>query len=292
MQTTLTPIRNDEGKVVEVVGIDSDITETKKAQIKISEQNLEIKKSLEYAQRIQKSVLPMPIFIDSIFEKYFIFYKPRDIVSGDFYYVSYNGTKTLLIVADCTGHGIPGALMSILGSLAIQNTIASIGFENLPNFFEHLNAHVNQILHKYSSNNSSIDSIDLAACSVDFKNKTLEYIGANIPLFIYKSSSQRLNRIKPSKSSIGTFTFDSTQLTVHNFRFDIGDRFFLATDGFIDQFGGRENKRLKRDGFTELMEQLNKDEFSNFSQNLDNFLSQWMGNNEQIDDILVFGFEI
>lgn len=292
LQTTLTPIRNDDGNVVEVVGIDSDITETKKAQIKISEQNLEIKKSLEYAQRIQKSVLPMPIFIDSIFEKYFIFYKPRDIVSGDFYHVSFNGNKALITIADCTGHGIPGALMSILGSLAIQNTIASVGFENLPNFFENLNSNVNQILHKYSSTNSSIDSIDLAACSVDLKNKTLEYIGANIPLYIYKSSNQRLNRIKPSKSSIGTFSFDSNQLTVHNFRFDKGDRFFMATDGFIDQFGGRENKRLKRQGFTELMEQLNKDEFANFSQNLDNFLSQWMGNNEQIDDILVFGIEI
>lgn len=291
-QTTLTPIKNEDGEVYQIVAIDSDITEYKKAELKILKQNEEIKKSLEYAQRIQRAILPMTIFIDSLLENYFIYYKPRDFVGGDFYYFYYKNDKIFCALADSTGHGIPGALMSILGSLAVQNTINQYGIEDLQVFFKKLNHQVNSILHKYSEKSTTFDSIDIGVCIIDPKNKSIDFAGANIPLFLYDFSQQKVIKIKPTKTTIGTFDLEEKNITVHKIFYKNYDRIFLATDGIFDQFGGRDNKRLRTDGFITLLEQLNKDEFSNFYINLDNFLKNWMGQNEQIDDILIIGIEL
>ena len=292
VQTTLSPLKDKTGAVVEVVGIDADITEVKNAERKITEQNLEIKSSLEYAGRIQRSVLPMPIFVKAIFDKHFIFNKPRDIVSGDFYFVHYKNNKAVFALADSTGHGIPGAFMSLLGSMALKIVVSNSLNYDLNIILNNLNNEIIRLLHQRGHKKGSIDSIDMAFCVFDFEKNTLDYAGANIPMFLARKNSEEylINRIKPSKATIG-YDNISKLFTVNSFKLEKNDRIYLATDGLADQFGGFNNKKLKRKGITELLENLNTLPIEEQEDALDVFLSQWMGSNEQVDDIMVIGIE-
>ncbi|MBN2662561.1 MAG: PAS domain S-box protein [Bacteroidales bacterium] len=292
VQTTLSPLKDKNGAVVEVVGIDADITEVKNAERKITEQNLEIKSSLEYAGRIQRSVLPMPIFVKAIFDKHFIFNRPRDIVSGDFYFAHYIKNKAILALADSTGHGIPGAFMSLLGSMALKIVVSNL-LNYDPNIvLKKLNNEIIRLLHQRGHKKGSIDSIDMAFCVFDFEKNTLDYAGANIPLFLARKNAAEylINRIKPSKATIG-YDNISKSFTVNSFKLEKNDRIYMATDGLADQFGGYNNKKLKRKGITELLETLNTLPIEQQEGELDVFLTQWMGNNEQVDDIMVIGIE-
>ncbi len=293
VQTTLTPLKNKKGQIIEVIAIDADITDIKKAEKKITEQNIEIKSSLEYAGRIQKSVLPMPIFLKAVFEKYFIFNKPRDIVSGDFYFLHYNTDKSILAVADSTGHGIPGAFMSLVGTMALKIVLTDLNTFNLNTILKRLNNEIIKFLHQRGDTKGTFDSIDMALCSFDFNNNTLDYSGANIPLYLSrkdKNDKYKISRIKPTKATIGYDTLKEN-FTIHSFNIEKGDTIYLASDGFPDQFGGDENKKLKRKGFMQLLENTSKLKIEDQEEALSNFLKKWIKSNDQIDDILVVGIK-
>jgi len=292
VQTTLTPLKNKQGEVIEVVGIDADITDIKKAERKITEQHLEIKSSVEYAGRIQRSVLPMPIFIKAIFEKYFIFNRPRDIVSGDFYFTHFYNNKAIFALADSTGHGIPGAFMSLLGTMALKIVVTNLDKYEPSGLLENLNNEMIRLLHQRGHKTGSNDSIDMAFCVFDFEKHTLDFAGANIPLFIARKNTDAysINRIKPNKATIG---YDSLKkaFTVKSFKLENGDRIYLTTDGLNDQFGGINGKKLKRKGVVELLEQINKLDIEEQENALDTFMNNWMRKNDQVDDIMVVGIE-
>ncbi len=292
LQTMLSPIKDKEGNVIEIVAIDSDISEIKEAEQKIAMQNNEIKSSLEYAGRIQRSVLPLPIFINAIFEKYFIYNKPRDIVSGDFYFVHYQNDMGILALSDCTGHGIPGALLSILGTLAFKIVMSKTNSYNPAIILKLLNTEIIKLLHQRGAKDESFDSIDTALCVFDFKNDTVEYSGANIPMFLARLEDEKytINRIKPNKATIG-YDMLTTTFTVHSFKLNKGDRIYLSSDGIADQFGGLQNKKLKRKGFVSMLEQISQRSIEEQYEATDQFLREWMGANEQIDDMLLVGIE-
>lgn len=292
LQTTLSPIKNEEGEIVEIVAIDTDITETKNAEQKILQQNQEIKSSLEYAGLIQRSVMPLPIFIDAIFEKNFVFNRPRDIVSGDFFFVHYHNDVSILAIADCTGHGIPGAFMSLLGTMAMRIVVSRTKSYNPNILLNMLNGEIIKLLHQRGRKNETIDSIDMALCVFDLKNDILDYSGANIPLYLARKLEDKysINRIKPTKATIG---YDSLkeQFTVHSFKLNKGDRLYMSSDGLGDQFGGIQNKKLKRKGFVEMLEFINSIPFNQQNEALENFLDRWMGSIDQIDDMMFIGIE-
>ncbi len=292
LQTTLSPIKDKEGKVIEIVAIDSDITETKDAEQKIYQQNQEIKSSLEYAGLIQRSVMPLPIFIDAIFEKNFIFNRPRDIVSGDFFFVHYDNDISVLALADCTGHGIPGAFMSLLGTMALRIIMSRTKSYNPNILLNMLNGEIIKLLHQRGRKNETIDSIDMALCVFDFKSDMVDYSGANIPLYLARKSGNKytINRIRPTKATIGYDTLKEP-FTVHSFKLNKGDRLYMSSDGIADQFGGIHNKKLKRKGFVKMLEYINSLPFNEQEENFELFLNQWMGPVEQIDDMLFIGIE-
>ncbi len=292
LQTTLSPIKDDDGNVKEIVAIDSNITEIKMAEQKISQQNLEIKSSLEYASLIQRSVLPLKIFFDAVFEKNFIYNRPRDIVSGDFYFLHYNNDKCVFALADCTGHGIPGAFMSLLGTMALKLIMSKINNYNPNIILNMLNDELIKLLHQRGKRTDTIDSIDMALCVFDFKSNTMDYSGANIPLFIARKNKNNytINRVKPTKATIG-FDMLREAFTVNSFTLNKGDRIYLSSDGIADQFGGKFNKKLKRKGFIELLNKLTLLPIDEQENELDSFLQEWMGANEQIDDMLLIGIE-
>ena len=292
LQTTLSPIKNEDGKVVEVVAIDSDITEIKHAEQKIFQQHKEITSSLEYAGLLQRSVMPLPIFIDAIFEKNFVFNRPRDIVSGDFFFVNYDNDISVFAVADCTGHGIPGAFMSILGIMALRIVVSRTKSYNPNILLNMLNGEIIKLLHQRGKKNESIDSIDMALCVFDLKNDTLDYSGANIPLYVVRKNEKKysINRIKPTKATIGYDTLREP-FTVHSLKLNKGDRLYMSSDGISDQFGGVNNKKLKRKGFVNMLEHLNSMPFDEQLESFEIFIEQWMGQEEQVDDMMFVGIE-
>ena len=286
-QTTLTPILNKDGNIEEIVAIDADITEMKKAEQQIYNQNIEIKTTLEYASKIQQAVLPARIFINAIFEKNSIYNKPKDFVSGDFYFLHYANDYAILTVADSTGHGIPGAFMSLLGTMALRIVMTKTKFYNPNIILNMLNDELVKLLHQYEQKRKTIESIDIALCVFNFKTNTLEYSGANIPLYIIRKNSQELIRIRPNKATIGYSVVKET-FTVHSLSLNEGDRIYLSSDGIADQFGGEDNKKMKRKGFVSLLKHLNKVPIEKIEDEMEDFMHKWMGNNEQVDDMLLF----
>lgn len=290
LQTTLTPIKDKNDNVIELAAIDSDITEIKIAEQKIYNQNIEIKRSIEYASKIQKSVLPMKIFINAIFEKNAIVNRPKDYVSGDFYFIHYFNEKSIFVVADCTGHGIPGAFMSLLGTMALKMILLKTKSTNPNIIINMLNDELTRLLHYQNKKRETIDSIDIALCVYDFDKQELEYAGANIPLYLYQKESNSLKRVNPSKTTVG-YGASIDAITVHSFPIKNGDRVYLSSDGLSDQFGGKNNKKLKRKGYENLLKRLNTLEMEEVEFYVENFLDNWMGANEQVDDILFFAVE-
>jgi len=290
IQTTLTPIKDRNGNVIELAAIDSDITDIKIAEQRIYNQNIEIKTSLEYASKIQKSVLPMKMFINAIFEKNAIVNRPKDFVSGDFYFVHYLNEKSIFVVADCTGHGIPGAFMSILGTMALKMILLKTKSLNPNIIINMLNEELLKLLHYNNKKRETIDSIDIALCVYDFSKSELEYAGANIPLYIYQREQNLLKRIRPSKTTVG-FGASLESIVVHSFTLKEGDRIYLSSDGISDQFGGKANKKLKRIGYENMLKEIDKLKMEEVEFYVDNFIDKWMGSNEQVDDMLFFSVE-
>ncbi len=150
-----------------------------------------------------------------------------------------------------------------------------------------MNDELVKLLHQYEQKRETIESIDIALCVFNFKTNTLEYAGANIPLYIIRKNSQELLRIKPNKATIG-YSIVKETFTVHSLSLNEGDRIYLSSDGIADQFGGDENKKMKRKGFVKLLKHLTQIPIENVEDEMEDFMHKWMGNNEQVDDMLLF----
>jgi len=295
-QTTLTPIVNDSNKIIQIIGIDTDITIIKHAEEKIAIKNQEIKDSITYASRIQTALLPMDIYISSVFENYFIINKPRDIVSGDFYWFGYRENKAILVVADCTGHGIPGAFLSMLGIMSLNNLVYKVKRLHSDDILNALNKNIINLLHQRGKEGEARDGMDVALCIIDLENLTLEYSGANSPVYIVKNQIDTddlpvIEKLNPNKMPIGYFIGLEESFNRHTIKIDKKDTLYMFTDGFIDQFGGEENKKYLAKNFKELLRKINHIPIKERKLFLENELNNWKGNNEQVDDIMIAGIE-
>ena len=265
----------------------------------IEEKNQETLQSIIYAKRIQNAILPPPSEIDPYLNDYFIFYKSKDIVSGDFYFFSDKYAKDLnkviFAAVDCTGHGVPGAFMSMIGTEKLKDAIDSSPQPGA--ILKELNLGVKGALRQSGDNlNATRDGMDLSLCTIPIikpsdKKTTIEYSGANRPLWVINNNKE-LTEYKATKCSIGGLTPDEQVFENHVIELEKGNTFFLFSDGFADQFGGLNSKKLMTKNFKDLLLSINDKSLKDQKNYLAEFFENWKGQNEQIDDILVIGVKV
>lgn len=246
--------------------------------------------SLRYAGMIQHALMPNPIALKDYLKDFFILFLPRDIVSGDFYYAFCNKRIMCIAAGDCTGHGVPGALMSILG-ISILNEILQAGIALRANRVLNLmREKVMKALHQTGSNTETKDSIDIGLCIIDCSTGKIQYSGANRPLMMLRDGV--ITEFKPDKMTIGIAPLKETPFTNISIDSVAGDTFYLFTDGYSDQFGGENDKKLKHKQFRRIIESLHDVPMMEQKILLEGAYNDWKGSMEQIDDVLVFGFQI
>ncbi|MBI3501010.1 MAG: DUF4154 domain-containing protein [Bacteroidetes bacterium] len=265
-------------------------TEVEKSKYIIEEKNKEITDSITYAKRIQQAKLPDRKDIFSAFPNSFVLYKPKDIVSGDFYFFHKNEQIVFIASADCTGHGVPGAFMSMIGSEKLDDALAHSA--DTSEILSHLNKGIKVSLHQTDSDESTRDGMDIALCSVDTDARVVKYAGANRPLWIIRNGQTVVEEIKATKKAIGGFTEDSQHFDTHEIKFAQGDTFYISTDGYADTFGGQEQKKVTTKRFKEILLSIQDKSLKEQEHYLDNFIADWKGGTEQVDDILVIGVRL
>ena len=252
----------------------------------IKEQKEEITDSINYARRIQEAILPRGEDIENALEDYFILYKPKDIVSGDFYWFADIENNKIIVCADCTGHGVPGGFMSMIGTDKLNRKVLEEGYNSPSDILQALNIGIKQSLKQHSNQiESTKDGMDAAIISI--QGDHLRYAGANRPLWIIRD--KELIEIKATKSAIAGFTPDDQVYQMHEIQLQDGDAIYMTTDGYPDQFGGPKGKKFKIKQMKELLLSIADKPMHEQHDSLDKSLEAWMGNLEQIDDICVVG---
>jgi serine phosphatase RsbU (regulator of sigma subunit) len=256
----------------------------------LEKKNRDITSSITYAKRIQNAVLPSPLKIHNIFPESFIFFKPRDIVSGDFYwYHQIDEYRSIVAAADCTGHGVPGAFMSIAGNAYLNQIVVFQGITSPDKVLDELHNTIKTNLKQEETENK--DGMDITICLVDRQKKILEFAGAKNPL-IYIQDNQ-LHYVKGDRMPIGGHQRDEDQVfTKHTISIDRPTVFYLFSDGYQDQFGGSQNKKFMTKRLRELLFDLHTCPMDEQHNKLEQTLDQWMEGVDQIDDVLVIGVKI
>jgi serine phosphatase RsbU (regulator of sigma subunit) len=271
--------------------------ELKKANAIIEQKNKDITDSINYAKRIQLGILPPTQVLDRCFKNYFVFYQPKDIVSGDFYWAveSFNretNEKLSIIAAiDCTGHGVPGAFMSMLGNTLLNQTISHPEIITASDVLNYLNRKLPENLKSTGQEQNIRDGMDMALCIIDFKNMKMQFAGANNPCWIIRSNE--LIELKGDKQPISASN-DIEKRDFTNITFDLkkNDCIYLLTDGFADQFGGPKEKKFS---YRRLKEELvinHSNSCEKQKEKLSTAFENWRGSHEQIDDVCIIGIRV
>lgn len=275
---------------------------------KIEHQNEEITQSIKYASRIQDALLPsedkLPEDLD-----YFIFYKPKDIVSGDYYWFAEKNNKLIIVAADCTGHGVPGAFMSILGISALNEIITESEKDmHADEILNDLRDRITASLKKSNGDIVSEAGMDMALIIIDKENRVVQFAGANNPLFVIRKIDQNNNilgdenqktisrnyeliHIKPDRMPIGIYPV-SKPFNKYQFKLQKEDTLYIFSDGFIDQMGGKHGKKLLIKRFKIGLLKIQDKSMQEQKDILDKFLIKWMNGLNQTDDILIFGVKV
>ncbi|MBA2612830.1 MAG: redoxin domain-containing protein [Bacteroidetes bacterium] len=295
--------------ITERLRLEKEINEQRK---EIDEKNKDISDSIEYSKRIQQSIFIEKDKLKQYAPDSFIFFKPRDVVSGDFYwFTNYDikedlhstdgyhykaGTNILVIAAvDCTGHGVPGAFMSIIGNTLLNQTLNNLAVDSAGKALDYVNWELKKSLNKNNNETPLRDGMDMALCCIDIKGMRLEYAGANNPVYIVRN--KELIEFKADKQPI-TASMDSVAKPFTNKLFDLqkGDIIYLFTDGYADQFGGSniENggKKFLYKRFKETLIDMHDQTMEEQKTTLYNTFEKWRGSLSQVDDVLVIGIKI
>lgn len=257
---------------------------------KAEEENKNFKDSISYAKQIQEAMLPSLGTLLNRYPESFILYKPKDIVSGDFYWFVECGNKFIIAVADCTGHGVPGALMSTMGCSLLNEIVTIDNITQPSEILSRLNNDVHNLLKQNRKESHSRDGMDIAICSIDKENGKLEFAGANRHLLIFKN--QNLQLIKGNSYGIGGIQLEKEREYVnHKMPLDKEDRIYLFTDGYADQFGGRYERRMMTRNLINLLQFMLSFDMLQQQQLLEQWFEKWKRNLEQTDDILVIGIQ-
>jgi serine phosphatase RsbU (regulator of sigma subunit) len=260
----------------------------------ISKQNSEITDSISYAQRIQSAMMPPEGYFNELLDEAFILYKPRDIVSGDFFWIKQVNQFIILAAADCTGHGVPGAFMSLLGISFLNEIVLTKEITEASQVLNELRRQIKHSLRQHGQPDEAKDGIDMALCAIDQKNRTMQYAGAFNPLYLIREekSNAELIEFKADRMPLGYYHGKDRAFTHHDIQLEIGDTFYIFSDGFIDQKGGPEQKKFMSKKFKKLLLEIHEEPMFDQKNKLEQALRQWMGDQPQIDDILVVGVRV
>jgi PAS domain S-box-containing protein len=261
-----------------------------KYRILIEDKNKNITDSIKYAQRIQMAMLPKKEDIYSSLKQCFVLFKPKDIVSGDFYFFHKTADTIFIIAADCTGHGVPGALMSMMGSEKLSKALAQSSDPS--EILKQLNNGIKSSLRQSDIYESAQDGMDIAICCIDIKKRILGYAGALIPLWIIRAGMSEIEETRGTRVSIGGMTEMNQQFECHKFKLKEGDTFYISTDGYSDQFHGQDCKKLTSGRFKKILLEIQDKSMKDQEKHLDNFIENWKGGTDQLDDILVIGVRL
>ena len=266
----------------------------------VEEKNQEIVSSLRYAKRLQGALLPPKNLLDSFFqENYFILYNPRDIVCGDFYWARKIKTTPsegkskdyiLIAVADCTGHGVPGAFMSLLGSNFLHQSAVEKGVNTPAEALDFLNQKIITTLNHGYGEEEIRDGMDISFIAIDLESKLLAYSGANNPIYIVRDKT--LDTLKANKQAIGNMNDVVMPYTNNTVQLQANDCIYLFTDGYADQFGGPRGKKLMRKTFEETLIENSSKPMREQQLALENIFNNWKGDLEQVDDVCVVGIRV
>ncbi len=280
----------------------------RKQHLLVLQQKQAITDSIRYARRIQKAVLPSSAYIDNILSDYFTIYRPKDIIGGDFYWVREIDGYQVVIVADCTGHGVPGALMSMLGVTLLNEQFRNFGIRQPGVILGHLRNKVKEILAQEGSVNEQKEGMDMAIAIIDLEKKELQFAGANRPLYLFRKKEQlaveegnpyltfesddyELYTLKGDKQPIGTH-WEENEFSNHLISLQEHDSLYIFSDGFVDQFGGIKRKKFKTRNFKKLLLSVQPESMKNQKKLIEDTFETWRGTNEQIDDVCVIGVRV
>jgi PAS domain S-box-containing protein len=290
MQVNAIPEFNDQSVVESVLFVSHDITERKMAELEIQSKNRKITESINYAKRIQGAILPNNDIIKQVFPDAFILYKPRDVVSGDFPWFMQKGDDLYIAAVDCTGHGVPGALISLIGYFLLNNIVGSPEDLAPGEILDRLDYGVTHTLRQDNSDSSTRDGMDIALCKINLKKNTLHYAGAHRPL--YYTQNGELLEIKGDKFPIGGGQYKGrTNFTTIEIAIQPGDGAYFCSDGFPDQFGGPENRKFSPKRIRDIITGNPGMNMSQIHQVFDQEFEAWKGDTKQTDDVLMIGIK-
>lgn len=242
--------------------------------------------SIHYAKRIQNAMLPELSELQSVFPESFVFFKPKDVLSGDFYWYERKGPLFLVAVVDCTGHGVPGALLSMMGNDLLVEAVSVRHIAQPAQVLDRINDRIRKVLKHETS--SIRDGMDIAFCVFNLEKNTLAYAGANRPIYVIRD--RRLIELKPDKAAIGEQGGKS--FTNHEMPLQQGDRIFLFSDGYADQFNGVTDKKMMRKRFSRLILHTSHIPMADQANMISSFFEEWKDEGPQTDDALVIGIEV
>ena len=293
ISTTKIPFLDAQGNVAGIIGVVTDITkfveyenEIKAAKEKVEKAHKQLTDNITYARTIQQAMLPQRNVIEKYFPHHFILYLPKDIVSGDFYYFSKVGNKIIFAAADCTGHGVSGGFLSMLGITHLNHIIIDKGITNPAEILNMLREQIKNTFKMFGSENNN--GMDIALCTFDSDTHELVYSGAFNPMWLVRNGT--LTEFRAGKNPIG-FYFREDDFTNHHIKIEKGDMIYLFSDGFADQFGGPANKKYSMKRFQQLLITVSERDTQTQKQLLLQEFSEWKKDYEQTDDVLVMGIK-
>ncbi len=261
--------------------------EVEKQKEVIEEKQKEIVDSITYAKRLQHAILPPLKLVKEHFPESFVLFKPKDIVAGDFYWMEIIGKTVYIAAADCTGHGVPGAMVSVVCSNALNRTVKEFSIKEPGKILDKVR---DLVIETFEKSESEVkDGMDISLCAVDLKNNSMLWAGANNPLWIIREN--KLIEFKPNKQPIGK-TEKPTPFTSETIKLQKNDSLYLFTDGYADQFGGKKGKKFKYKQLHEFLIEINGQSMNEQESILVKKMEEWKGKLEQVDDILIIGLKI
>lgn len=246
--------------------------------------------SIRYAKRLQESILPPEKRMEAMLPHSFVYFRPKDIVSGDFYWIERMGEKVIIAAVDCTGHGVPGAFMSLIGHNGLNQVVKEKGQTRPAEILYELNRLAYEALHKDRGESMVRDGMDLALCTLDLATLELQFAGANNPLYVVRR--ERLLQFPSNKNAIGSVEMNSNAFTDHTIQLQPDDMVYLFSDGYADQFGGAKGRKYMYRSFRELLVKISTQATTRQRAMLHEEFNTWRGAHEQVDDILVMGFRV
>jgi len=275
---------------------------------KVKERTKEITDSIDYAQRIQLALLPGKDYLEKVMPEHFILYKPKDVVSGDFYWIREVQNSLVIVAADCTGHGVPGAFMSMLGITLLDEEFGKPTISSAGEILENLRSRVKKMLLQSGQTEEQKDGMDMALAIIDKENKELQFAGANNPLYLIRNSNlisgteqdmeaklqsqnSHLFELKGDRQPIGVH-WEESPFTTHRIKLLDRDTLYVFTDGFIDQFGGEQRKKFKSKNFKELLLSMQDETLLDQKLLLEQSFDNWRLDIEQIDDVCIVGVRL